>query len=626
MLSFLKLKSLGIILVTCYLLLVSFVTPTFAQSSSPTASPLPAGRQDLPLTALPSTVSPTSPLYMDLLVSNMFHSFSCLAIGQSVIGQPCLTYQFEKNAQGLLQGVPVLAQNNLSGGALGTVTSLIGAMYQNPPVRTANYVASLGEEMGIVKTAHAQGVGVVGSGAQVLNPIFLLWQTSRNITYVIMIIIFIIIGIMVMVRNRINPQTVITAQAALPGLVIGLILITFSYFLAGLISDTAFLGTNLVGYYFTYAQNQPPQDLVEDTKQLNVLNIFTPFTRVITVGKVRDALNTIWNDLGDPSIAIYDITALDGQKALKMVAIFIVSQFIAPIGTLVPGWGQVAAGAISVGAGATAPLYIVGIALAFIATLALLYTMFRLLLRLINSFLTIIFLTITAPFQFLFASLPGRQGIATNWILNMLSNVLAFPAVLAVLYFVAFILGPDFTKQHWHCDTPGNPCPFIITQNSTTKDLVPAAYALEPGNNIVGTATFPLLGGLNFDFMKLLLAFGTLMALPAIPDIITRSIGTLSQSGQLIGQEISSGVGAGRGYSAQAQQAGHQTIGQAGRLTNERGWYLAEEKGTGKTYWRKVGADSPIDIQARMINAGQFTRVKGSLGNFWGGVRKRIGR
>ena len=81
-----------------------------------------------------------------------------------------------------------------------------------------------------------------------------------------------------------------------------------------------------------------------------------------------------------------------------------------------------------------------GLVLYFVAIAVLIYTLFKLLLRLINNFLTIIFLTITAPFHFLVASLPGRQGIATNWILNMLCNVLAFPAVYAVLYFVAGIV------------------------------------------------------------------------------------------------------------------------------------------------------------------------------------------
>jgi len=240
-------------LVSCILFLSTLVSPAFAQTATSAA--------------LPSTVSPTSPLFTDMLAYNIFHTFSCLAVGGSVINQPCLNY---------IQGVPVLSSVNTGGGVLGTTTSLIGALYANPPVRTADYLASVGQNFGIVKEAHAQ---VVGSGAQVLKPILSLWTVSRNISYVIMIIIFVIIGLMVMFRQRINPQTVITAQAALPGLVIGLILITFSYFLAALITDTAYIGTNLVGYYFSAAQPSssgappPSSNLVDATKSESVISI-----------------------------------------------------------------------------------------------------------------------------------------------------------------------------------------------------------------------------------------------------------------------------------------------------------------------------------------------------------------
>ena len=135
---------------------------------------------------IPSYVSPASPIYTDLLVHNLFHSFSCLAVGSSVIGKPCLTYQ---------NGIPVLSQVNLQGGALGAGTSLIGLLYKHPPVRTVDYLASVGQGFGFVKAAHAQ---VSGSGAGVLNPILNLWQASRNIAYVFMIIIFVVIGLMVM--------------------------------------------------------------------------------------------------------------------------------------------------------------------------------------------------------------------------------------------------------------------------------------------------------------------------------------------------------------------------------------------------------------------------------------------
>lgn len=504
-------KILGFIFTFAFLLF-TLPVPVLAQAATPSSN-----------LQLPTSVSPTSPIYTDLLVHNMFHTFSCLAVGQSVIGQPCLNY---------VQGVPVLSQVNLQGGTLGAVTGVIGLMYQNPPVRTYESLAGLGQTLGIVKEAKAQ---VGGSGAGVLQPIQTLWQVSRNISYVIMIIIFVVIGLMVMFRQRINPQTVITAQAAIPGLVIGLILITFSYFLAGLISDTAFIGVNLVGHYFSAALPGSSPRLVPNIASENVGSISSKFVGMISIGDISGVIDSVMGSLeagvqfwvrllagiigfqtgasvGGPigSIAGTGICASVGG---------ILAAFCAPLTTLA---GQITGGAILGGLAFGAPGATFGFVLYFVAIAAVIYTMFRLLLRLITSYLTIIFLVISAPFQFLFSSLPGRQGIATDWILNLLANVLAFPAVFAVFYFVAYLWGPN--------TAPGNF--FGITDQLSTTD----------------NQTLPLLGGMSLSFIRTLLGFGAILATPTIPEIVIRSISKVSQAGQLIGQEIGAGTRAAQGY------------------------------------------------------------------------------
>ena len=515
----------------------------------------------------------------------MFHTFSCLAIGSSMIGQPCLTYQITKNAQGVIQSIPVLSQVNTSGGILGTTTSLIGALYANPPVRTADYLASVGQGLGIVKVANAQ---VGGSGADVLSPILSLWQVSRNISYLIMIIIFVVIGLMVMFRNRINPQTVITAQAALPGLVIGLILITFSYFLAGLMTDTAFISTNLVGAYFSAVRNKPidpanpdkQQNLVQALSTESVIKSFSRFTGIVTKDNASDALSSIWNVLGKETRSLLTV--------LASAFMFQYTFQTTGVAAVIPQVGQGIQAGLATAAGIAAadnPTAVIGLVLSLLASIVLLYQMLRLLLRLVTNFLNIIFLTVSAPFQFLFASLPGRQSIATHWILNMLGNILAFPAVIAVFYFVTFLLGQ------------GSKGPFIVTQANQMQNsnLISTVYA-QGTINIVNQTTLPLLGGINLEFVRILVAFGALIALPTIPDLIKRAIGTVSQAGQMIGQEISSGIGSGQRYSGQAQQ-GFGTIGEKGSgLYNKPGYMITgyNDDGTPKyglsKYHTNIGA------------------------------------
>ncbi len=552
------LKLLSLSLSLLLLIFTLYPSPAYAQDSTPSAIPVPA------------TVSPTSPLYTDLIVNNMFHTFSCLMIGGSLIGQPCLTYQVTKNAQGTIQSIPVLSQVNLSGGLLGTTTGLIGALYLNPPLRTGDYLGSLGQQLGIVKTAHAQ---VIGSGNEVLKPILALWQVSRNISYIAMIVVFVIIGLMVLFRQRINPQTVITAQAALPGLVVGLILITFSYFMAALISDTAFIGTNIVGYYFGAARGDTSQNLLEDLdatyanyrpdpggRKSNLISIFSKFATVADHDKVTAVVSSFWDDIN-----------VDAQRLLATLAAFIAVQLTGQtfeVFKIIPraGEGIIAAlqglAVVNTLTGPFGPTAVVGALLGLVVTAILLYAMFKLLIRLTSCYLHIIFLTITGPFQFLAAALPGRQSIATGWILNMLANVLAFPAVIAVFYFVAFILGPS--------NGPYGPFKISDTGTMTGNNLTPvvSAQTSRTPTQITSTDTFPLFGGMNLDFITLLLAFGALLALPSIPDIIARTIGRVGVAGQLIGQELSGGVNQGRGYGQQFQQGAG---GASGRLAGLRG-------------------------------------------------------
>lgn len=497
------------------------------------------------LNQIPTTISPSSPFYTDLIVHNLFHSFSCLAVGHSIIEQPCLTYQVTRNSQGVVQSIPVLSQINTSGGVLGTTTSLIGMLYTNRPIKTTDYLASVGQDLGIIKKANAQ---VIGSGAQVLNPILRLWQVSRNISYVVLIIIFVLIGLMVMFRSKINPQTVITAQAAIPGMIVGLILITFSYFLAGLVSDMAFIGTNVVGFYFSAVRKQAdqPQNLVQDISTENSLSIFSDFVGIVTRERAHTVVGTIFDGLDA------------GTKAnLRVVIGFITAQFFAPLtASIPPPLGLITAVALPLVTGgitAADPAFTLSFLLSFIAGFVLLYAMLKLLLRLVTAYLTIIFLTISAPFQFLAAALPGRQGIATGWILSMLGNVLAFPAVLVIFYFVAFILAPLQPGKDF------GPLRISNINQSQNNTVIPTIYAASDVD-IIDSHTFPLFGGMDLAFIRILMAFGALVALPSIPDIVVRAIGKASQAGQMIGQEISSGVGGGQKYAGQYQQSGLQTV------------------------------------------------------------------
>src|SRR5690606_25281628 len=80
-----------------------------------------------------------------------------------------------------------------------------------------------------------------GLGFSSLDPILDTWKAFRNVAYLFYVIMFLVIGFMIMFRQKISSQAVVTAQQALPKIIISLIAVTFSYALAGLMIDAMYL-------------------------------------------------------------------------------------------------------------------------------------------------------------------------------------------------------------------------------------------------------------------------------------------------------------------------------------------------------------------------------------------------
>jgi len=576
--------------ITFFILFILFPNNTFAQTPATIS-----GQYTTPYDSRLTT--PNSPHTASMAIYNFGHAMSCIMIGQSPIS-PCLEYKMYRDAQGIVKSVPVIGSADTNHGVLGMSLSMIGEVISTPPIRSSEFIANLGEQFG-VESANAQ---VGGSGSGVLAPIFKLWEVSRNIAYLVMILIFVLVGLMVMFRQKLNPQTVVSIQMALPGLVIGLVMITFSYFLAALISDTAFLGTNIVNYYFSLAQGQnaPARSALVDEagKDQNIIEIFARNLGIIHSGNIssepggiKPALDAMWAYI--PGETAFWLRIFAGAVVTQVTNSYSVGF------TALPKIGQglqVLINGVAFTYGFTSPTSSVALAISFIAWFVLLYSMFKLLMRLISSFLTIIFLTVTAPFHFLAASVPGKQGIATQWLFNMLCNVLAFPAVYAVFYFAAFIIGkPD------------------------------PAFPITAPTTLANGQVFPLLGGLKLDFLNSLVAFGALVASPSIPDIICKAVGKPSQFGGIAAGAISGAIASGQKYNAQTQQGGAgfgRSVASARALGGTSSYTSSFNQATGQTeyhenpygtsiggwdkfqLWRRGGVKHRAGSEGNIFNSG----------------------
>lgn len=449
-----------------------------------------------------------APQHSNYTVVNLEHSLFCELTGMSPVDK-CLGITDDGSRK------IVLYNPGTGGGAFASLNNFMVAMYTNPPTSTSQYLASLKNNF-LVKPAYAQ---VGGSGAGIVEPIRILWQVTRNLSYVAFILVFVAVGFLIMMRARINPQTVISAQAALPGLVVGLILVTFSYFLAALLIDTSFVAVQLVGQVFIQVDSNPTQ--CGSTTNNPILTPTRNCTNnVLNVGELKNSSN-IFNLFMSTVQFPQNVAQITGGTFNTISSVFgggntgnaltflIPAVIGAIIGTIVfPGAGTLAGIGAGIGAGTALGVGagaiftgIIGLIVPLILIIALLIQFFRLLWKLIGSYIALLVTTVIGPFVILYSSIPGKGGSMSFWWKTLLANSLVFPAVFAAFLFAGMILSTS-----------------------------PESWKASP----------PLFGGLSTELLRLIIAYGIILGTPAIPDLVKNALGVKDIAG--IPQEAMAGI------------------------------------------------------------------------------------
>jgi len=126
-------------------------------------------------------------------------------------------------------------------GSKGLAGSFFSIVEKNP-ISGINYTKNLITKFSIVDEANAQGFGFNNAAKSVQ----FVWQATRNISYALIVLAVIVMAFMIMFRIKISPQLVISVQSALPNIIVSLILITFSYAIAGFMIDLMYVFIGLI--------------------------------------------------------------------------------------------------------------------------------------------------------------------------------------------------------------------------------------------------------------------------------------------------------------------------------------------------------------------------------------------
>lgn len=321
--------------------------------------------------------------------------FQQATLNNTVIGGTCIAVGF-----GCGEKIP----KNAKGGAVGAIGNAIAAMIVNPPASSITYLADLGQNLGIAKPAYAQGFGFAG-----LNPVLNVWKAFRNLAYLAFILVFIIYGFMIMFRMKINPQTVVSFQTALPKIIMALILVTFSYAIVGLLIDLSYVLIFLTLSFFEASD-------------------------LINAGSAGQIQNIVFN-----------------QNIFKVLFNNFANFVTAPAGA----FGEIITNLIGASGGVKTIVggFFGGLA-ALIISIALVFVMFKLFFSLLGSYIGIVTSVIFAPIQLLMDVLPGQSGFA-GWFMGLIANILVFPATVFMLTLAAVLVGPGTGGNPWGVTNPG---------------------------------------------------------------------------------------------------------------------------------------------------------------------------
>lgn len=272
-------------------------------------------------------------------------------------------------------------EKQLGYGVLGDINKGIVALY-TPPASTRTYVADVMKSARIIPEAQAQGLGF-----SALDPILETWKSFRNLAYLFFVVIFLIIGFMIMFRTKVG-QAAITAQQAIPSVIIAMLAVTFSYAIAGFMIDIMYVVMYVLAGYFT------------EGPEIITRNLFGLIGLMFkgTGGATQNAIEQFMED------------------ALN---IGLVGEAVAWLSSLM--------GTVIIG-------------------IAILFATFKVFFELVKTYVSVLIQIIFSPIILMLGAFPGQNTFG-KWIKNLAGNLILWPVVLLCVLVQRMLTAPIRSMQ-----------------------------------------------------------------------------------------------------------------------------------------------------------------------------------
>ncbi len=397
------------LLVTLHVLLANvLVNRVFAQTPTPEATP---------------TAAAASQDYMHQNIVEINQTLSTCKDENSISGE-CHT-QFivdQMAAAGACQlgGFPCGAgnieeqQTYIQRSLLGQTAKYTGYLFI-PPATTGEYLAYTLNKAGLIPKAYAQGL----TYSRML-PTLPLWKVFRDISYMLLTLVMLAIGVIIAFRAKINPQTVASAENTIPNIIVTLLLITLSFPIATLIIDFMYVmiaaGIRIIGPAI-------PGETVEHI-QNNVNSLTTGGPFILLDKMVFQPLAPISEQVGwQGALGTLLGTVVGGAT----MAVFPPAVLLPFLGSFIGSW--IHTGEADLFA-ALSPIFII------LIFLVLFFAFFRIFFMLLSAYIQILMFIIFGPIILLLNALPGNNTFSYWW-KNIAGNMLAF-VITAILVYLGY--------------------------------------------------------------------------------------------------------------------------------------------------------------------------------------------
>lgn len=274
------------------------------------------------------------------------------------------------------------------GGIVSALAGITTKIMTTRPASSLDYLAYVSTNLKnhhVINQAYAAGPGY---GFTALSPILPLWRAFRNIAYLLFALGFVLYGVMIMFRVKIDAKTAASIQLAIPKLIVTLIVITFSYAIVGFLIDICTVISAMV---------------------INVL-------------KAGGILTDINNFL-PPVAGGQSFFGAVGSALLNGFLAIIVSPFIF-FNLILGGFAGIVVAGVAVLANPLLGFY--GMIVSIIILIAIVISYAKLIFKLFQAYFSVIISLIFSPIILLGNLMPGSTAIST-WLMTLVGNLAVFP-------------------------------------------------------------------------------------------------------------------------------------------------------------------------------------------------------